>query len=157
MIILVAAVANKGFIPFNRILVQIPASEIDTISDPVMCEGDVIYTEILTQRLMDERVIDLFGDQLSDRAVGTSEDLPVVIDFEHVNEWSTSALGKLIRFRNYISGGKDKPSKVYLCNIQPQILEIFKVTPGLLSFFNIHNTKDGALKAAKERKIGSFL
>lgn len=130
---------------------EVPMIDADIISRPKADKLDptIFYTEVLQECFLETGICNLLEDQLERKFTGISP-RAVVISFEHVTFLGPSALGKIIRFRNEISGGRDLPSKVYLSNINTEVMEVFRITPGLRKHFNIFDTKERALEAARE-------
>ena len=75
--------------------------------------------------------------------IGQAEHINLVLDFGNVQFLSSAVLGLLIQIskRIYEQGGKLK-----LCNINPKIYEIFKITR-LTKTFDIYKDVEGAVRS----------
>jgi len=77
-----------------------------------------------------------------------AEGINLILDFRNVKFLSSAVLGLLIRVSKKVYGGG---GKLRLCNINPKIYEIFKITR-LTKIFDIYNDTDEALASlAAER------
>ena len=74
--------------------------------------------------------------------VGQAERIKLILDFGNVRFLSSAVLGLLIRLskRIYEQGGQLK-----LCNINPKIFEVFKITR-LTTTFDIHKDVESAIE-----------
>jgi len=66
----------------------------------------------------------------------------IVLDFSNVEYLSSAALGKLITLDKKVKSAK---GKLRLCNIRPDIYEVFAITR-LNKLFDIRETQDQALQ-----------
>jgi len=75
--------------------------------------------------------------------IGQAERINLILDFGNVQFLSSAVLGLLIQIskRIYEQGGKLK-----LCNINPKIYEIFKITR-LTKTFDIYKDVEGAVRS----------
>jgi len=75
--------------------------------------------------------------------IGQAEHISLILDFGNVQFLSSAVLGLLIQIskRIYEQGGKLK-----LCNINPKIYEIFKITR-LTKTFDIYKDVEGAVRS----------
>lgn len=106
----------------------------------VSAEGDVTIVELTDRKILDEVSILHIGEQLNTLVV----DKPapkLIVDFTNVAHLSSSALGMLITLHNHI---RQRDGKLSLCNIQPQIYEIFVITR-LNDIFKISESRAQAL------------
>jgi anti-sigma B factor antagonist len=77
-----------------------------------------------------------------------AEGINLILDFCNVKFLSSAVLGLLIRISKKVYGGG---GQLRLCNINPKIYEIFKITR-LTKIFDIYNDTDEALASlAAER------
>lgn len=107
-------------------------------------EGDVIHVEFVDRNILDEANIQQIGDEIT--SIIDKEATPkLLISFANVDHLSSAALGTLITINNRMKG---KNGKLRLANIDPQILEVFKITK-LDRLFQIHDTTDRALASLK--------
>jgi anti-sigma B factor antagonist len=107
-------------------------------------EGDVIQVEFVDRNILDEANIQQIGDEIT--SIIDKEAAPkLLISFANVDHLSSAALGTLITINNRMKG---KNGKLRLANIDPQILEVFKITK-LDRLFQIHETTDRAMASLK--------
>ena len=86
--------------------------------------GDVTVVNFTDKKILDEQNIQVIGEQL----FSLVDDLgrrKILLNFRNVEYLSSAALGKFITLNKKVgaSGGK-----LVLCNIDPQILEVFQIT-----------------------------
>ena len=103
--------------------------------------GDVTVVNFTDKKILDEQNIQVIGEQL----FSLVEELgrhKIVLNFRNVEYLSSAALGKFITLNKKVnaSGGK-----LALCNIDPQIYEVFEITK-LNRLFNIHKDEQSALQ-----------
>ncbi len=117
----------------------------------VSTEGDVTVVELTDRKILDEVSIMQIGEQINvllagALPAGALADAPkLVIDFVNVGHLSSSALGLLITLRKRII---EKKGQLSLCNIQPQIFEVFAITR-LNETFSITDSRDDAVQAVQ--------
>jgi anti-sigma B factor antagonist len=104
--------------------------------------GDVTVVNFTDRKILDEQNIQLIGEQLFS-LVDESGRKKILLNFGNVEYLSSAALGKLITLNKKLqaAGGK-----LILCNIDPQIYEVFEITK-LNKLFNIHKEEQAALQA----------
>lgn len=95
-------------------------------------------------QVLEEIVIARFGEAVAGVVAATANPR-VVITFKGVEYLSSTALSELIRIRSRIMS---KGGQLRLSDIQPQILEVFRITR-LDSAFQIHPTEDAAVKSIR--------
>ena len=99
--------------------------------------GDVTVVNFIDKRILDEQNIQIIGEQLFSLVdeVGRRK---VLLNFGNVEFLSSAALGKLIALHKKLQavGGR-----LILCNIDPEIYEVFEITR-LDKFFNIRKEDD---------------
>ena len=104
--------------------------------------GDVTVVNFVDRRILDEQNIQVIGEQLFSLVdeVGRRK---ILLNFGNVEFLSSAALGKLIALHKKLQavGGR-----LILCNIDPQIHEVFEITK-LDKFFNIQKEEQAALQA----------
>jgi len=101
---------------------------------------DVSVVEFADRKILDELSISEIGDQL--RAVAQSgHGVRMLLNFQNVEHLSSAALGMLITLDKLVKEGN---GKLRLCNINPQIYEVFKITR-LNKLFSIHDSTETAL------------
>jgi anti-sigma B factor antagonist len=104
--------------------------------------GDVAVVNFTIRKITDEQVIQLIGEQL----FGLVDDAgrrKILLNFGNVEYLSSAALGKLITLNKKVQGAG---GKLVLCNIDPQIYEVFEITK-LNRIFKIHKEEKAALEA----------
>lgn len=104
--------------------------------------GDVTVVNFTDKKILDEQNIQVIGEQL----FSLVDDLgrrKILLNFSNVEYLSSAALGKFITLNKKVnaSGGR-----LILCNIDPQIYEVFEITK-LNKLFNIQKEEQTALQA----------
>jgi anti-sigma B factor antagonist len=104
--------------------------------------GDVTVVNFTDKKILDEQNIQVIGEQLF-RLVDELGRTKLLLNFGNVEYLSSAALGKLITLNRKVNqvGGK-----LVLCNIAPQIYEVFEITR-LNRVFTIHEEEQAALQA----------
>ena len=104
--------------------------------------GDVTVVNFTDKKILDEQNIQIIGEQLFS-LVDEAGRRKVLLNFGNVEYLSSAALGKLITLNKKLqaAGGK-----LILCNIDPQIYEVFEITK-LNKLFNIQKEEQAALQA----------
>lgn len=103
---------------------------------------DVRIVAFQDRKILEEFTINQIGDELA-VLVQSIEQPKILVDFEQVEHLSSAALGMLIKLQNLVA---ERKGKLKLSNISHPIYEVFKITK-LNSFFDIHDTKDDALRS----------
>jgi anti-sigma B factor antagonist len=104
--------------------------------------GDVTEVSFLDRRILDEQNIQMLADQLFS-LVDDERRLKMILNFGNVEYLSSAALGKLITLHKKL---QTLNGRLVLCNINPQIQEVFVITR-LDKVFNIQKDADSAYKA----------
>jgi anti-sigma B factor antagonist len=104
--------------------------------------GDVTVVNFVDKKILDEQNIQIIGDLLFN-LVDEGERRKLLLNFRNVEYLSSAALGKLITLNKKLLavGGQ-----LVLCNISPQIYEVFEITK-LDKVFKIHKEEQAALQA----------
>jgi anti-sigma B factor antagonist len=104
--------------------------------------GDVTVVNFTDRKILDEQNIQVIGEQLFS-LVDEAGRRKVLLNFGNVEYLSSAALGKLITLNKKLqaAGGR-----LVLCNIDPQIYEVFEITK-LNKLFNIQKEEQAALQA----------
>ncbi|MGD9689294.1 MAG: STAS domain-containing protein [Phycisphaerales bacterium] len=101
--------------------------------------GGVIQVQFRDRNILDEANIQQIGEEI--RAIIEKEPKPrLLIDFKDVDHLSSAALGTLIIINNKL---KTLDGQLRLCNIDPQIYQVFVITK-LNKIFDIHETAEKA-------------
>jgi anti-sigma B factor antagonist len=93
------------------------------------------------EKILEEKDIKALRESIMS-IVGQAERIKLILDFGNVRFLSSAVLGLLIRLskRIYEQGGQLK-----LCNINPKIFEVFKITR-LTTTFDIHKDVESAIE-----------
>jgi anti-sigma B factor antagonist len=104
--------------------------------------GEVTVVNFIDRKILDEQNIQKIGEDLFS-LVDELGRRKILLNFGNVEYLSSAALGKLITLNNKVqkAGGK-----LILCNIDPQIYEVFEITR-LNKLFNIQKEEQAALQA----------
>ncbi|HUB24522.1 MAG TPA: STAS domain-containing protein [Tepidisphaeraceae bacterium] len=103
-------------------------------------QKDVRIVEFTNSKIIDELNIAEIGQALT-AIIDQSPNPKLLLDFGQVEHLSSAALGMLINANGRI---KSKNGQLRLCNIKPQIYEVFLITK-LNKLFYIHPTRQEAL------------
>ncbi|NLX05451.1 MAG: STAS domain-containing protein [Phycisphaerae bacterium] len=106
-------------------------------------DNGACIARLVPSNVLDELQITGIGRQLTDLVDQGARRL--VVDFSRVDHLSSSALGMLITVRQGLSQVK---GDMRLCNIRPEIYEVFKIT-GLDKLFVIQPTVTEALASLR--------
>ena len=87
-------------------------------------DGDVTVAKLITQAIMDERVIRVIGQELYRQVEQLGHD-QMVIDFSDVRHFSSALLAVLIELNKRIKATK---GRLILCGLRPELHEVFVVT-----------------------------
>jgi anti-sigma B factor antagonist len=104
--------------------------------------GDVTVVNFTDKKILDEQNIQIIGEQLFS-LVDELGRRKLLLNFGNVEYLSSAALGKFITLNKKViaAGGK-----LVLCNIDPQIYEVFEITR-LNKIFNIQKEEQAALQS----------
>ncbi len=104
--------------------------------------GDVTVVNFTDRKILDEQNIQVIGEQLFS-LVDELGRRKVLLNFGNVEYLSSAALGKLITLNKKLQAVN---GRLVLCNIDPQIYEVFEITK-LNKLFNIQKEEQAALQA----------
>ena len=104
--------------------------------------GDVSVVDFFDKKIIDEQNITHIGEDLF-KLVEQDEHRKVLLNFRNVEFMSSAMLGKLITLFKKLQA---RSGRLILCNIDPQIYEVFEITK-LDRFFNIQKEEQAALQA----------
>jgi len=104
--------------------------------------GDVTVINFVDRKILDEQNIQVIGEQLFS-LVDQDGRRKLLLNFRNVEYLSSAALGKLITLNKKLQAGG---GRLILCNIDPQIYEVFEITK-LDKFFNIQKEEQAALQS----------
>src|ERR1700683_4606728 len=86
--------------------------------------GDVIVVNFVDRKILDEQNIQIIGEQIFG-LVDEDGERKVLPNFSNVEYLSSAALGNLITLNKKLQQAQ---GKLILCNIDPQIFEVFEIT-----------------------------
>ena len=110
-----------------------------------VAKGEIRIIAIDEVRLVDEAALEQCYREIVG-VLGKTEESYALLHFGRVTFMSSSALGMLIRVSKKC---KEFKISLKLCNIAPDIREVFKIT-GLEKVFDIHDDVDQAMNAFKK-------
>ena len=104
--------------------------------------GDVTVVNFVDRKILDEQNIQIIGEQLFS-LVDEMGRRKLLLNFNNVEYLSSAALGKLITLNKKIqaAGGR-----MLMCNIAPQIYEVFEITK-LDKFFKVVKDEQTGLQS----------
>jgi anti-sigma B factor antagonist len=104
--------------------------------------GDVLVVYFTDSQILDEGKIQQISEELM-KIADKAESSKLLLNFNDVKFMSSSVLGRLVHLNK-----KCKNDKIDLkmCNISPDIMEVFKITR-LNKVFDIHEDENKALSA----------
>ena len=105
-------------------------------------QGNVTIVELLVEEILEEAVISDISDSLFSVAMD-DPGLNIVLSFNNVKLFSSSALGMLIRMNKRVEEGG---GTLKLCQIAPPLLEIFVITR-LDKLFDIYTDRNQAVSS----------
>ena len=103
---------------------------------------DVTVVNFTDRKILDEQNIQAIGEQLFS-LVDELGRRKILLNFSNVEYLSSAALAKLIILNKKV---QEVDGRLILCNIDPQIYEVFEITK-LNKLFNIHSEEQAALQA----------
>src|SRR5437762_10420313 len=103
--------------------------------------GDVTVVSFTDRKILDEQNIQIIGEQLFS-LVDELGRRKLLLNFGNVEYLSSAALGKLITLNKKLQGVN---GKLILCNIHPQIYEVFEITK-LNKLLNIRKDEQEGLQ-----------
>jgi anti-anti-sigma factor len=103
--------------------------------------ANVTVVNFLDKRILDEPTIQAIAEQLFS-IVDDSGKRELLLNFSNVEYLSSAALGKLINLHKKLSGLQ---GKLAMCNVIPQIFEVFAITR-LDKIFKIFPNEDAAME-----------
>jgi anti-sigma B factor antagonist len=107
--------------------------------------GKATIMRFTDEKILEEKDIKALQDSIMS-VIEQAERINLILDFGNVRFLSSAVLGLLIRIskRIYESDGQ-----LGLCNINPKIYEIFKITR-LTKTFDIYNSVESAMEGLSE-------
>jgi anti-sigma B factor antagonist len=104
--------------------------------------GDVTVVNFTDKKILDEQNIQVIGEQLFS-LVDELGRRKILLNFRNVEYLSSAALGKFITLNKKVNGSS---GKLILCNVDPQIYEVFEITK-LNKLFKMEKDEQTALQA----------
>ena len=105
-------------------------------------DGGITTVEFIDRNILDEANIQAIGEEIA-TVIERANPPKLVISFSNVDHLSSAALGQLITINNKV---RDQAGQLRLCNIDPQIYEVFAITK-LNKIFEIHDTTEDAVSS----------
>jgi anti-sigma B factor antagonist len=99
--------------------------------------GDVTVVNFTDKKILDEQNIRIIGEQLFS-LVDELGQRKILLNFGNVEYLSSAALGKFITLNKKVNAAG---GRLILCNIDPQIYEVFEITK-LNKLFGIRRKED---------------
>lgn len=103
-------------------------------------DGEVTRIGFLDRNILEEASIQQIGEEVG-TLIDASPSPKILLSFDNVEHLSSAALGTLITINNAV---KKQGGQLRLCNIDPQIYEVFVITK-LNKLFQIHDDDAKAL------------
>ena len=102
--------------------------------------GSATIVSFTDERILEEKDINELQESLMSVIESASAKISLILDFGNVRFLSSAVLGLLIRVSKRIY---EQEGQLRLCNINPKICEIFKITR-LTKTFDIHTDVESA-------------
>ncbi len=103
--------------------------------------GEVLVVTFKQASILDQGIIDQIGLELEQAELEAAGGRKLLVDFTTVDFMSSAMLGKLVQLHKRCRNDK---IKLKLCNINKNVLEVFKITR-LDKLFEIHKDAGVAL------------
>ena len=87
--------------------------------------GDVVVVDLLTPKMIDENVIREIGNALQKLPLEAAASRKLLLNFRAVEFMSSMMIGHIVRLNKQCKADK---IRLTLCNIGPDIMEIFTIT-----------------------------
>jgi len=104
---------------------------------------DVLVVYFTDAKILDEARIAQIGKELMEMATSASQNKKMVLNFQGVQFMSSAMIGKLVLLNKKC---KQDAVDLRLCQISPNVLEVFKITR-LNKVFEIYAEEDKAVKS----------
>jgi len=104
--------------------------------------GSATLVSFTDEKILEEKDINELQESLMSVIESASGKISLILDFGNVRFLSSAVLGLLIRISKRIY---EQEGQLRLCNINPKIYEIFKITR-LTKTFDIHTDVESAAK-----------
>lgn len=103
--------------------------------------GKAAIVRFTDEKILEEKDIEALQDSVTS-IIEQAERINLILDFSNVRFLSSAVLGLLIRISKRIY---EHEGQLRLCNINPKIYEIFKITR-LTKTFDIYNDVESAIE-----------
>ena len=110
--------------------------------------GDILTIFLTDAKILDAPLIEQIHQEMA-KILGETEQRNVILDFREVKFLSSAALGMLILVNKMC---KEYKINLKLCNIEPEIAQIFKIT-GMNKVFAIYKTAEDACAAFQKEGL----
>jgi anti-anti-sigma factor len=110
--------------------------------------GDILTICLTDAKILDAEIIDQIHQDMT-KILGETQQRNVILDFREVKFLSSAALGMLILVNKMC---KEYKINLKLCNIEPDIAQIFKIT-GMNKVFAIYKTAEDANAAFQKEGL----
>ena len=87
--------------------------------------GDVVVVDLLTAKMIDESVIREIGTAFQKLPLEAAAGRKLLLNFRAVEFMSSMMIGHIVRLNKQCKNDK---TRLKLCNISPDIMEIFSIT-----------------------------
>lgn len=114
--------------------------------------GDVVMVRFAQSRILDESTIRAIGAEFDKLTLEAAAGRKLLLNFQGVAYMSSAMLGQILRLNKHCKADK---IKLKLCDICPQVLEVFTITK-LNKVLEIEGDEEGALAAFGGAKKGWF-
>jgi anti-sigma B factor antagonist len=108
--------------------------------------GNATIMRFTDEKILEEKDIKTLADSIMS-VIEQAERINLILDFGNVRFLSSAVLGLLIRIGKRIY---EHDGQLGLCNINPKIYEIFKITR-LTKTFDIYNSVESAMEGLSEQ------
>jgi anti-sigma B factor antagonist len=108
--------------------------------------GNATIMHFTDEKILEEKDIKALAESILS-VIEQAERINLILDFGNVRFLSSAVLGLLIRISKRIY---EREGQLGLCNINPKIYEIFKITR-LTKTFDIYNSVESAMEGLSEQ------
>ena len=110
-------------------------------------QGEVLIVYFQATTLTDQSMIEQIGNELADVALEAAGNRKLLVNFQGVKFMSSAMLGKLLPLHKRCKADK---IKLKMCNISPNLKEVFVIT-NLVKLFDICGTEADAVASFDKR------
>lgn len=109
---------------------------------------NIVLLKIDKDRLLEANVINAVSEAVN-KQIDMHPKISLVIDMSAVSNMSSAMIGKFVAMHKQVKADK---GRMALCDLKPQIFELFKMTR-LHKVFDIRDTSEDALKYYKRKPL----